>query len=369
MKKFLVAAFALLATIAIYADQYAIKLTSPENNSVVALTTPEQQEFFLLPVAERRKLYTDQATRIKWGKTGSVPQGVTFKWESELPEGEELILQLCDQKGKEKLIPVKGNSHTVLNLETGKSYTWQLRGRSANGIIACSDIFQFTTDGKFPRLISSPEVGNIRDLGNMSTSSGKKIRQGMIYRGRALNDISPDRKAIPGKSRVTEAGLEALHALGIKSDLELRSDGETAGMTVSGLGADVKWCRSHGMDSYENILISTQKKHIGSIIKFLLNENDYPFYIHCDGGRDRTGMICFLVEGALGVSDEDMERDWQTSALFFTDLKQESFDKFIAAMHKNYGDGSYSDMAKAYLREIGFTENDFAKLRSILLEK
>ena len=344
-----------------------IKLVSPLN-CTVPLLSEAQKQFFDMPIAERRTKYLDRQTRIQWIKTGSLPQAVEFVWQSDLAENCEFTLHLSAD-GVEKSYPVSGGRFQLINLIPGAEYSWKISAKNCAGETVGSAIGKFTTESGYPRLIGFGNLGNVRDLGGYTTIDGKKVKYDKIYRGRAFNDVSPDRKTTPGKMRVDDSIVAQVRPFGIKSDLELRSDGETAGMTNSSLGTDIKWCRTHGMDSYEKILNASQQTRLANIIRFLLNEDDYPFYIHCDGGRDRTGAISFLVLGALGASDEDIERDWQASALFFSDLKQECFDKFITALHERYGEGSYSDMAKAYLREIGITESEIEKLREIMLDK
>ena len=344
-----------------------IKLISPLN-CTVPLLSEAQKQFFDMPMAERRLKYTDPTTRTQWTKTGSLPLAVEFVWQSDLAHCCEFTL-LISADGVEKSYPVSGGKLQLTNLIPGSEYSWKISAKNCGGETFESAIGKFTTESGYPRLIAFGELGNVRDLGGYNGIDGRKVKYEKIYRGRAFNDVSPDRETTPGKMRVDDSIVAQVRPFGIKSDLELRSDGETAGMTSSSLGTDIKWCRTHGMDSYEKILKAPQQKRLASIIRFLLNEDDYPFYIHCDGGRDRTGAISFLVLGALGVSNEDIERDWQASALFFSDLQQQSFDKLIAALREKYGEVSYSDLAKAYLREIGITDIEIEKLREIMLDK
>jgi protein-tyrosine phosphatase len=49
------------------------------------------------------------------------------------------------------------------------------------------------------------------------------------------------------------------------------------------------------------------------IFALLADETTYPAVFHCTTGKDRTGLVAALVLGALGVSDDDIVRDYAMS--------------------------------------------------------
>jgi hypothetical protein len=49
---------------------------------------------------------------------------------------------------------------------------------------------------------------------------------------------------------------------------------------------------------------------IASIFGLLADESSYPLVFHCEGGKDRTGLIAALVLGVLGVADQEIARDY-----------------------------------------------------------
>lgn len=61
----------------------------------------------------------------------------------------------------------------------------------------------------------------------------------------------------------------------------------------------------------------------------LANYDNYPVYMHCWGGADRTGTVAFMVEGLCGVSEEDLA----------IDLEQTAFSMF--GNRYRYDNGSY----------------------------
>ena len=46
------------------------------------------------------------------------------------------------------------------------------------------------------------------------------------------------------------------------------------------------------------------------MFELLSNPENYPVIFHCNIGTDRTGMIAYLLNALLGVSEEDLIRDY-----------------------------------------------------------
>ena len=87
-----------------------------------------------------------------------------------------------------------------------------------------SQTASFTTEDLPPRWITlEGKAGNMRDLGSWKTLDGRRIRQGMIYRGTGLNNSSVNGDRI-GRSRLTVEDVSYMKdVLGIKTDLDLRT--------------------------------------------------------------------------------------------------------------------------------------------------
>ena len=113
----------------------------------------------------------------------------------------------------------KGSKKVFIHsLKNDTEYFWRIGYTDEKGKIQYSPVSFFRTEEAFPRWIHIEGASNVRDIGGKLTIYGKKIRQGLLYRGCALNKcISVPRK-----------GLDFLTGnLKIKSDLDIRSnDGE-----------------------------------------------------------------------------------------------------------------------------------------------
>lgn len=92
----------------------------------------------------------------------------------------------------------------------------------------------------------------------------------------------------------------------IQSFLEVR--GEDHPFTASVLHRNCLFAVPLGVDFFD--ADSTQK--ISSVTRFMLQHKP-PFYIHCNEGKDRTGIMVMLLECLMGASVFEMEQDYLTS--------------------------------------------------------
>lgn len=82
-----------------------------------------------------------------------------------------------------------------------------------------------------------------------------------------------------------QKGFAQLKALGVKTVLDLQEDG---------LREEPEWVRSAGMQYFNVPLSSTRPATDGQTADFLKLVNDpnnWPVYVHCAGGRHRTGAM------------------------------------------------------------------------------
>ena len=265
------------------------------------------------------------------------------------------------------------------NLEVGRKYYWRVTGYDfKNNKSAVSQTGYFYTDDIAPRHIRlEGRTSNVRDVGAWKTLDGKRVRQGMIFRGEGLNNNSPDGEN-PGRYRLTMSDWNFMtRILKIKSDLDLRRKDETSGMKESPLGKEVNFINIAG-PAYRGIFRPDGRKMIKNIFKVFCDKNNYPIYVHCIGGVDRTGAVVFILNGLLGVSRSDLEIDWEHS--FYPDLPDDpsrgkpntgrSVSQLVKGMMK-YGSAndSMQKRIELYLKSCGITDEEIAAFRSIMIEE
>ena len=281
----------------------------------------------------------------------------------------------------------------LANLELGKTYYWQVWscvkcstyscgftypekcacGKSKHGTV--SSVASFKTASEPPRWIElEGRVKNVRDLGGWRTADGRKVRTGLVYRGQGLNDNSLVEIGYGRNRLMVEDVAYMTKTLGVKTDLDLRSDREIAGMTQSPLGAGVNFIH-HSSLEYGGIFASPGRETMAANFRVFCDRANYPVYFHCIAGADRTGTLAYVLNGLLGVAKEDLERDWEST--FYPEVpgvEDPGSWRSLAPLDKgfaNYGaEGErLQRRIELYLLDIGITPDEIATFKSIMLDE
>ena len=325
-----------------------IKLIAPKNGETVSLHTEYQKLFF-----ENHEEYSQNE---KWRdligapQYCSVPAPVHFEWDSD-EDANELVLSSSEDLSNIICRINADKKHDIYNLEVGKTYFWQ---------VGNSEIRSFTTENSLPRMIRGGVAINVRDIGGYNTIYGRRVRQGLIYRGRKL---------VVGEKSLARGRSILVDGLGLKYELDLRLP-EEAMCESSPLGSDVEYIRIT-TDSYNNFLSNrdTSTRLFRFFIDTLKNKKA-PIYIHCAGGADRTGSVVMLILAVLGVSDDDILLDYEATTLCDFDTMSrhdEAVSEFIKGL-REHGDTFHESLC-AYLKTCGITDEEMDTMRDLMLEK
>ena len=304
------------------------------------------------------------------------PTPLTISWES-ADEPLYYVLDLssnADMSNPETYVTFD-NSVTFDYLFMGYDYYYQIHAKFADKIVK-SRIFKFSTS-YLPRTISvDKNVSNTRDWGGYLCGNGTmRVKQGIVYRGGKLEEITTAGKSI------------MVNELGIKTDLDVRGDGE-ATSKISPLGASVNYIEtkgpyylgSSGIDFGTGTLSAEResfKKALITEIKAFANPDNFPIYVHCSLGRDRTGTICFLINALLGVGETDLYRDYELSMMSYTGKKDgQTAASIVGGAFKNLYNYikyySYKDLAgnaEKYMLDLGITKEEIAAIKANMLEE
>lgn len=249
----------------------------------------------------------------------------------------------------------------VYNLKTGAQYYYQINltfNNSAEASVGGS----FKT-AKGPRILNVEGVYNMRDIGGWPTADGKEIRQGLLYRGCEIDG------AVESKYTITQKGINTmLTVLGIKTDMDLRAESDNSKGT-NALGASVKHTY-YSAPMYMGVFGEKENKEsIRRIFSDLSKKSNYPVYLHCTYGQDRTGTVCFLLEALLGVEKENLMKDFYLSGLHHGDVygAHEGIADFVKTLEKMPG-VTMKEKVEGYLLSIGVTEKEIRNIRNILLQ-
>ena len=230
---------------------------------------------------------------------------------------------------------------------------------------------QWFTEDMPPRVLNVPGILNFRDMGGWKTEDGtKRIRQGFIYRSGELNGKTYYGQMGPNFVTIHNRDI-MIRDLGIRTDIDLRWNTETDGMTGSPLGPTVEW-QHYPWSLYQWIGNGAEMQMFHSIFKELCNRDKLPALVHCVYGKDRTGTLCFILEGILGVSDDDKLKDWEASAFYFNDgnfIHVKGIDGLIEYLSRTYQKPTLNENCVAYAKACGAKDEDLELFRSIMLEE
>ena len=344
-----------------------IALVAPREGAEVTILSEAQKAYLALPRAERFAKFDDGAFRRELAKDGDYPRAVELKWSDD--ETNALYLVSVD----DRMVAVSNAcSVRVTNLEPNKAYVWSVRVPGETNSVSGS----FTTAADLPRLVFADGVPNLRDLGGWATKDGRRVRMNMIYRSAGLRssarksgDSLLNVRYSPGSRRVTDFGLEALTGdLKIRTDVELRSLKETMCMDGSAIPG-ARWVKVPFL-AYDFIADDVKGRvQFAKIFREFTAAANYPVLFHCSGGRDRTGTVAFLLNGLLGVSEDDLCRDWEATAFGDGALSfgSDRIGRLLDYLHTLAG-SDVNAQVESYVKSCGVSDAEIAAFREIMLE-
>jgi protein-tyrosine phosphatase len=389
----------------IVAFSSSLKIVSPSDGAIVPTLTESQKAFVTMPLKDRREKFRQKEYRSNvLAKPAEVINGKerktwwpkTTRLEWDALDGAEYVVKVVEAStGKlafEKTLKEKFTY--VDNLKIATDYKWTVS--SGNDSITST----FKTEDIVPRILRFPGVPNVRDLGGYMGLNGKRVKQGLIYRSAAMNDhpkqtfytkkelfdlgrqaeweaaqTNKNKKIVKtttvGKIRFGQSTRdEMLKYLGFKTDIDLRNNWETSCMTNSPLGSSVNWVHA-SFGAYGGIHNKGVQKNFKKIFKLMLEEENYPFILHCYAGQDRTGTLTYVLLALLGVSDDNLSLDWSATGFWNrgSNFNHKGFYDNIPKSFSKHGKGTTAmERAENFVRKIGFTNEDIAKFRSLMLE-
>lgn len=234
------------------------------------------------------------------------------------------------QGGKTRSDAVSG-AGVIYNMEPLKAGTFAFGGKT----------YKIVPEGGV-RMIYTPSVWNVRDLGGWACTGGR-VKYGKIFRGGNFGSISAADKAT------------IVDWLGVATDIDLRNNGETGGITASPLGGSVEYYHQP-LDFYANaVSTSTASARTVAVLKKVMAcvAANKPCYFHCMSGSDRTGTIAYLLLSLLGVSQSDKDKEYELTA--FSD---EADGKRFRSTNYNVTNGNGWYPLIKYFRNNFTGEND-----------
>jgi len=245
----------------------------------------------------------------------------------------------------------------IYNLKTATTYYYRIYFDTEQFVQG-----SFTT-ADTRRFMNVAGIVNVRDIGGIKTVDGKVIRQGLLYRGSELDGV------IEADYLLKYEGLNTmLNVMCIRFEMDLRGKPNTA-TELNPLGSSVthKYYDAPQYAGEHGIFTEDGKQKIRDIFRDLANPANYPMYMHCTYGLDRTGTVCYLLEALLGADETDLIRDYELSALYHGHASGDTLDPLHTTL-ETYDGNNLSEKVASYLLSTGVTAEEIASIRSIFLE-
>jgi protein-tyrosine phosphatase len=176
------------------------------------------------------------------------------------------------------------------------------------------------------RLIALEGAFNFRDLGGYTGVDERTLRWRRLFRA-------------DGLYRLTEADLDQLAALGLRTVIDLRTANElTSHGRIAWPSEDLtyhhlplldvlppketypEWIRPEFVARQYLEMLTGGRESVTAALVALSDPASYPAVFHCMAGKDRTGILAAVVLGLLGVADADIVADYALSQAAMTKM-------------------------------------------------
>lgn len=228
---------------------------------------------------------------------------------------------------------------------------------------------------------------NLRDAGGHPTTSGERVRTGVLYRGDAPIRLDPDAEA-----HLDALGLRTIVDLRRSTERELRPyvlpgfRGRFVQLPLIGEEPRPVSAKNGGLAEFNRWVYAARGETIVEITRALAEPDALPALVHCTAGKDRTGLVVGLLQCWLGVPDAAIAADYALSAERLRADDDEAVEKQQLALGVNVrerpdllearpewivdaleGVRRRHGSAQAYLQAHGATREELERLRGQLV--
>ena len=314
----------------------------------------------------------------------SAPRGMKLKFD-DVEDGSKYYVQIATSEADLANAAVRETTeskvYTFHNALLDTKYYY--RAATSEAGLASAKVYNITSTAQAPRVVYVPDVLNFRDIGGWESSlvPGAKVKQGLYFRCAQLNGAAG---STTSKLDTAGKGLAALKELGIKCDIDMRDIGNQpsrgagpspanttdwpftfVSAAVPSGSEPVRWEGG----TYQGTNIAEQYV---KIFNALANCDKEPALLHCTYGADRTGIATFFLESLIGMSEEDMTKDYlwtqftQGRNVKILESEGAEFPQWISKTEACEG-ATFADKMENHLMSFGIEKATLEHIREIFV--
>ncbi|MBQ9929294.1 MAG: tyrosine-protein phosphatase [Oscillospiraceae bacterium] len=317
---------------------------------------PQFDTEVLLCSQEAKQVFDRQISVADAVMSGDPYRPFVFGYQLENASGTLLLsLDSSLSNAREFYLDKEKTSVSIDNLQTDATYYYQVT--VADKVYSGS--FRTALSNRF---ISVPGVENMRDIGGYQTLDGKTVKQGLLIRGCELDGLQNEDYVVSAQDLATMQSI-----FGFVYDLDLRSPEIAPDDYESVFGSQVAH-KFYDAPAYAQIFRTDYLESMRAIFADLANPDNYPMYLHCTWGRDRTGTIVLLLHGLLNVSQDDALQEYRLTGYVTPSVaKNDKMDALFLLLDPYEGDTFQEKVINYLTTTVGVTPEEIASIQSIFL--
>lgn len=243
--------------------------------------------------------------------------------------------------------PVISNTKPIGKTAGGKTYYNTIP--NANTPFAGTGVAGTLTPLDQVRWIKS-QTANMRDLGGWDCDGGT-VRYGLLYRSGELNSQDEDL---------------LINKLGINTECDLTADG------VPAFPGKMRFIGHTSYAMYS--LANTEAWRVNLRGIFEAVRYGDPVVFHCSMGADRTGTLACVLEALLGVSQSDLDKDYELTSFYALRARNGNYqggttdwEHLIGQLLALSGE-TIRDKAVTFVLSLGFTAAEINAYRRAMID-
>lgn len=207
-------------------------------------------------------------------------------------------------------------------------------------------------------------TANARDLGGWACDGGT-VKYGMLVRG-----------GLPLAAYAAQDKALMVDRVGIRSELQLYGGSDDQYHYDEESLWDIDWYGTNGFIWYTLGRTELWKYNLGVIFDSVLHSK--PVYFHCGAGKDRTGTIAVMLLALLGVSQSDIDQDYELTTFEtgsgngITSRTGTDYKNFINAIHAyplaNGLPDTLQNHAASFVMSLGFSADTINNYRTACID-